>query len=132
MELVLYRHYHPAGTNGELYYKGERICYTIELPWQHNAVNTSCIPEGRYVLVKKCSPEHGQHWQVTGVDGRSSILMHPANNALLELKGCIAPVSILTGEGLGSDSRKAFELVMQHTLSASPGEAIVLNIKKII
>ena len=34
--------------------------------------------------------------------------MHPANDALLELEGCIAPVTALTGEGKGQQSRMAF------------------------
>ena len=33
--------------------------------------------------------------------------MHPANNALLELNGCIAPVTRLSGPGLGLQSRQA-------------------------
>ena len=40
---------------------------------------------------------------------RSFILFHPANNALKELNGCIAPVTKLSGPGLGLMSRKAFE-----------------------
>jgi hypothetical protein len=36
-------------------------------------------------------------------------LFHPANNALKELNGCIAPVTKLSGPGLGLMSRKAFE-----------------------
>ena len=39
---------------------------------------------------------------------RSLILFHPANNALQELNGCIAPVMKLSGPGLGLMSRKAF------------------------
>jgi hypothetical protein len=41
------------------------------------------------------------------VAGRNLILLHPANDAEKELKGCIAPVSILTAEGKGAESRKA-------------------------
>ena len=40
---------------------------------------------------------------------RSGILLHPANNALKELKGCIAPVSKLDAPGIGSLSQKATE-----------------------
>jgi hypothetical protein len=36
------------------------------------------------------------------------ILFHPANNASLELNGCIAPVTKLSGPGLGLMSRKAY------------------------
>lgn len=42
-----------------------------------------------------------------GVEGRSVILIHPANDALKELKGCIAPVSTLTGAGKGLLSKNA-------------------------
>jgi hypothetical protein len=41
------------------------------------------------------------------VPGRELILIHPANNALKELKGCIAPVSFLIAAGQGGESRKA-------------------------
>ena len=41
------------------------------------------------------------------VTGRDLILIHPANDAKLELLGCIAPVTVLTGIGKGSASRKA-------------------------
>ena len=43
------------------------------------------------------------------VSGRDYILIHPANEALRELKGCIAPVSFLTGAGKGIRSRMALK-----------------------
>ncbi len=46
--------------------------------------------------------------ELVAVENRSLILMHPANNALQELNGCIAPVTKLSGPGLGLQSRKAF------------------------
>ena len=46
-----------------------------------------------------------------GVKGIALILVHPANNALKELKGCIAPVTLLTGEGKGSQSRIAIDKI---------------------
>ena len=42
------------------------------------------------------------------VPDRGAILFHPANNALKELNGCIAPVTKISGAGLGLMSRKAF------------------------
>lgn len=42
------------------------------------------------------------------VKNRDLILIHPANDALKELNGCIAPVSEFTGEGKGIRSRIAF------------------------
>lgn len=46
--------------------------------------------------------------EIVNVKNRNLILFHPANNALHELKGCIAPVTKLSGPGLGLMSRKAF------------------------
>ncbi len=42
------------------------------------------------------------------VPNRKFILFHPANNAQKELQGCIAPVTKLSGPGLGLMSRIAF------------------------
>jgi hypothetical protein len=113
MELELVRVYFPNGCNGELYYNGERICFTIELPWLDNKSRISCIPEGRYALTKRYSPRFKHHLQLLNVDKRSLILIHAANDAQKELKGCIAPVSILTAEGKGSQSRKALEKLLK-------------------
>jgi len=107
MELELIRTYFPQGTNGELYFGQERICYTIELPWLNNKPGVSCIPEGRYELVKRFSVKYKWHLHVMNVVGRSLILIHCANNALKQLNGCIAPVSILTAAGCGLQSRVA-------------------------
>ena len=112
MELELTRSYYAGGTNGTLCVAGKLLCYTIELPWKSNKASQSCIPEGRYVLERRWSPRFGYHLWVRGVPGRSLILMHPANDALEELKGCIAPVSRLQGEGRGSCSKLALSKVL--------------------
>ncbi len=93
MELVLFRTCHPTGTNGELYARNSFQCYTIELPWKDNQPQVSCIPPGRYELKKRYSPRFKDHLLVGLVPGRSLVLLHPANDALKELRGCIAPVS---------------------------------------
>ena len=109
MILFLTRTYFPDGTNGKLKCDGEFICYTIELPWKNNEKRVSCIPEGKYFIRKRYSPKFKWHLEVIDVANRSLILFHPANNALKELNGCIAPVTKLSGPGLGLMSRKAFE-----------------------
>lgn len=109
MNLYLSRTYRRLGVNGSLRLNGSEICKTIELPWKENASRISCIPEGTYVLRKRFSPRFQWHFEVVGVRGRSAILLHPANDALRELKGCIAPVLRHTGEGKGSSSRIALE-----------------------
>jgi hypothetical protein len=108
MVIHLTRTYFPDGTNGKLECYGKFICYTIELPWKNNEKRVSCIPEGKYFIRKRYSPKFKWHLEVIGVQNRSLILLHPANNALRELNGCIAPVTKLSGPGLGLMSRKAF------------------------
>lgn len=107
MKLELIRTYYPNGTNGELLLNGDRVCSTIELPWKNNEPRISCIPEGEYLLRKRYSNRFGNHFIIADVPGRSYILVHPANDALKELTGCIAPVSFLSGEGRGIQSRMA-------------------------
>ena len=108
MVLWLSRTYFPDGTNGKLECEGKFICNTIELPWKKNETKVSCIPEGKYFIKKRYSNKFKWHLEVLDVKNRSLILFHPANNALQELKGCIAPVTKLSGPGLGLMSRKAF------------------------
>ena len=109
MILFLTRTYFPEGTNGKLMCEGKLLCNTIELPWKNNEKRVSCIPEGRYFIRKRYSQKFKWHLEVVDVKNRSYILFHPANNALQELNGCIAPVTKLSGPGLGLMSRKAFE-----------------------
>lgn len=109
MEIILERIYFPDGTNGILSFEGNEICKTIELPWRENKKRISCIPEGKYKIRKRYSAKFKWHLELINVKNRKYILLHPANNALKELNGCIAPVSQITGEGRGNESRKAFE-----------------------
>jgi hypothetical protein len=132
MELELFRTYYPDGTNGEIRHVGRSICHTIELPWLQNRRNVSCIPEGRYALRKRFTPKHGLHVLVVDVPGRSGILIHPANYAKTELRGCIAPVHELTGPGSGRQSRLANERLKDLVLDAlERGEKVYLNISDV-
>ena len=108
MVLSITRTYFHDGTNGKLECEGKFICNTIELPWKKNETKVSCIPEGKYFIRKRYSNKFKWHLEVMNVENRKFILIHPANNAILELKGCIAPVTQISGPGLGLQSRKAF------------------------
>jgi hypothetical protein len=108
MVLALKRTYFPDGTNGHIECNAKVICNTIELPWKNNQRMVSCIPEGKYLLKKRYSKKFNWHIEITDVPNRGAILFHPANNALKELNGCIAPVTKISGAGLGLLSRKAF------------------------
>lgn len=127
MELELFRRYEPEGTNGELKLV---VCNTIELPWLQNQRNVSCIPEGRYELRMRATAKRGKHLLVLNVKGRDGILIHPANDASKELRGCIAPVTTLTGPGKGSQSRLANEKLKALVLEAlERKEKVFITIK---
>ncbi len=127
MTLELMRTYYADGTNGTMFHNGVPLCYTIELPWRNNAIGMSCIPEGSYALAKRYSPKFQWHLQVMAVPNRQLILLHPANHALFELKGCIAPVSTITGHGIGTASRAALLLLQALVFPAlDNGEDVVL------
>lgn len=132
MELLLSRTYFKGGTNGRITYGGQLICESIELPWRNNKRNISCIPEGRYLLVKRMHHKHGLQLALSIVPNREGILIHPANFALRELQGCIAPVSKASGEGTGCYSRVALDRLqdlVDPVLDA--GEKVFLNITSV-
>lgn len=127
MELELVRAYFDEGTNGDLMVK---LCHTIELPWLHNTHNVSCIPEGRYELRMRYTDRRQHHLMIAGVPDRSGILLHPANHALTELRGCIAPVTTLIGPGEGTESRLANELLKAQVIEAfKRNEKVFITIK---
>jgi hypothetical protein len=118
MELDLIRAHHPEGTNGTLVYP---VAHTIELPWLDNKRKVSCIPAG--------TEKHKDHVMVMNVPGRDGILIHPANDALRELMGCIAPVTEVTGPGKGTQSRLANERVKELlNIAFARGEQVFLNV----
>jgi len=132
MELELFRTYYSNGTNREIICNGARICFAIELPWLNNKPQVSCVPEGRHELVKRYSPKFNNHLQLVNVPGRDYILIHPANDAVKELRGCIAPVSLLTAEGRGLRSRLALGQLITLTYAAfDKQEQVFLTIKSV-
>lgn len=102
LSLWLSRYYTPTAVLGELLVTdgADELfeCVTIERSWQDNLVSESCIPEGNYELRRRRSGvverttggEYLEGWEVTGVPGRTYIMIHPANYAD-QLEGCIAP-----------------------------------------
>ena len=87
--LTLKRTYQKYETIGILTGPNIKLC-TVELRWNDNIQGDSCIPEGKYVVVPRNSPKHGDHFHITKVPGREFCLFHSANFAK-ELLGCIAP-----------------------------------------
>jgi len=112
MEITLQRSYFKEGTNGVLFINALFFGFTIELPWLENIRDKSCIPEGSYILKARFSEKFKHHLVLENVDHRSLILIHPANNVSSELKGCIAPVTYLTGIRKGLNSKPLLDKLL--------------------
>lgn len=65
-------------------------CNTLELPWKGNKREESCIPAGEYLVKKVISPTFGECFEVTNVENRTAILVHPGNFKR-DTRGCILP-----------------------------------------
>ncbi|MCU0359760.1 MAG: DUF5675 family protein [Bacteroidia bacterium] len=129
MELELLREYFPEGTNGEIWHDGKLICKSIELPWKENAKRISCIPEGRYPVVIRWHKIMGWVLSIEEVPERKGILVHAANSALKDLKGCIAPVTQITGKGKGSKSKVALNTLLKLLTEQEESETHFITIK---
>lgn len=114
MRLTLERRaYMPAGVLGILRF-GARHIATLELPWEDNHPEESCIPVGVYVLTWWESPTHGWVLRVHDVPGRTDIEIHPANK-VTELLGCIGvgmSEHMSFGEPYVQESHRAMQVLI--------------------
>ncbi|MDO6803006.1 DUF5675 family protein [Wenyingzhuangia sp. 1_MG-2023] len=130
MDVILHRTYFKEGTNGALFINNSFFGFCIELPWLNNRRNVSCIPEGTYFLKARYSQKFGHHLILEKVKNRTLILIHPANDALKELRGCIAPVTCLSGIGKGTSSKNVSNKLVSKCYQAfDRGEIVKLIIK---
>jgi len=125
--LELKRTYHNAFCTGEFSINGVHLCFSIELPWKDNQQSVSCIPEGFYPIRFRTSPKFSKHLHIPEVKDRKWILIHPANDAQKELKGCIAPVMELGENGTGKYSCLALGLILRN-LEMQDEEGMFLRI----
>ncbi len=80
----------PDGVFGsmELPLPWPKLC-TCEDDWVDNRKGISCIPAGTYTLHRSVYLKHGiEVFEVTGVPGRTRILIHPGNTEE-DTEGCI-------------------------------------------
>lgn len=64
------------------------VCKTLELPFKNNQKRISCIPCGKYELIKRVSIRFHQHFTLWNVPGRDHILIHQGNFHH-DILGCI-------------------------------------------
>jgi hypothetical protein len=63
-------------------------CVTLELPWEENYTNISCVPIGVYKVSPRYSEKYKNHYILEDVPNRRYILIHHGNfNA--DTRGCI-------------------------------------------
>ena len=105
-------------TIGELFLNGERICDTLENPWQDNERNFSCIPEGNYKvrlrLPRESATREYIHLLVQDVPNRDWILFHRGNTAK-DTSGCIL-VGLGSQQDFVSNSTLAMDLLIKEVI----------------
>ena len=115
---------------GELFLNGERMCDTLENPWQDNQRNISCIPEGEYPvrlrLPRESATRDYMHLLVKDVPNRDYILFHIGNSAK-DTSGCIL-VGLGSQQDFVSNSTLAMDLLIKEVIHLG-GENINLIIK---
>lgn len=123
----LQRDYKDDCTLGKITFPNGFSLYTLELPWKENKQLISCIPEGMYqirmrhsgVVSRSTGGEYTTGWEVTDVDDRTYIMIHPGNT-VKDFLGCIG-VGLTVGKLGGKDavlsSRVAFRKFMKEASS---------------
>jgi len=99
---------------GVLLVNGKLQCATLENPWLDNVQDLSCIPEGSYDLTRTNSNRFGETFEISGVPGRTRILVHWGNTAK-DTEGCVllgAEIGTLGGDPAVLRSRDAFRRFM--------------------
>ena len=94
VKLIRYSEKVAKGTPGELYVNdnksGDLFCYTLELDWEGNKTNISCIREGIHLC--KIGIHYGVRvykvYELQNVPGRTNVEIH-IGNFLSDILGCI-------------------------------------------
>ena len=131
MVIELQRLYRDGWTEGMILIKGVLLCRSIELRWANNERNVSCVPEGVYPVAIIQHPKFGECLLVNNVKGRSGILVHVANDAQKELRGCIAPVFSSGGNGKGQYSKLALGYIIENLKWSGEKSHFIKIIKKV-
>jgi len=76
------------GMFGILIIDGETFCVTLEPPDLNNKEDISCIPAGKYKVVKINTEKRGKVFMVMNVPNRTFIYIH-AGNKVEHTEGCI-------------------------------------------
>jgi hypothetical protein len=87
--IKLKRSYTNGATLGIIVDEKESVLVkTLELPYEDNQKEISCIPEGTYKITEHLSPKFGNCLKINDVPDRTDILIH-CGNWIHDTKGCI-------------------------------------------
>jgi len=126
--LLIRDNFTDKATIGKLYLNGEFYGHTLELAWNDNKKNISCIPKGVYEVAKRHTEKRKykyEHLHILDVPNRGYILMHIGNYPK-NSKGCILLGNTRALNFVG-ESRKAFYNLMYDLGSFDEIELIIKN-----
>lgn len=119
-------------TTGKLMaYKDDKkfVCDTLELGWNNNMRNISCIPKGTYKVKRTFSPKFMKYtYEILNVPNRSGIRIHSVN-FYWQLLGCIALGKHTHMDGDGRLDTSASRLTIKAFEDFMKGETFDLVIK---
>ncbi len=131
-------HTQDWGTAGVLLLPDGSAFHTLELPWRDNRRQRSCIPEGVYQCRVTHSPRFGRVYTVTGVSGRSHILIHSGNYAgdvdkgyRSHVQGCIL-LGNRTGHLAGQRGVLVSRPAVSEFMSRLSGQPFTLEVKNAV
>jgi hypothetical protein len=120
-------------TIGQLYVDGQRVGYSLELPWKWNQRSKSAIPEGVYSGHLRYDKKDQWRIQLNNVKGRSGIQIH-IGNVPKHTKGCILVGTEWDGKSCQvTHSREAYNTLKRlfygsSTPSMTPNKRILVEI----
>ena len=88
LEIIRLEEDKQYGTFGMLLINKKVFCATLELPYNDNKRNVSCIPYGFYTCEKTHSAKFGTVFEIMDVPNIDNILFH-AGNTINDIEGCI-------------------------------------------
>lgn len=120
---------HAGATFGVLCIDEAPEFLTVEDAWRSNETKVSCIPIGRYKIIRHKSPRFGNVYKVLDVPEREHILIH-AGNTHRDTEGCIL-LGMQYGK-IGSDSailasRSAFLQFMKLMENTPEAQLLIID-----
>ena len=103
-------------------------CVTLELPYEDNMTNISCVPKGVYKVSPRYSDKYKKHFILDDVPNRRYILIHHGNYNT-DTRGCI-----LVGSSFGQVNGDALlditssKRTLNELLEATEGNGLELII----